>query len=731
MSELNIPLTVVDNNQVVGMEVGAGVINAVSPTVDLERVSTPNPGVKVTVTDVRGEHSETVLDGPAGDPSALIDDTSTAADKVLSAQKVSGEITTVKNALRVFPSTAEAEDVGKYLKVKTVEDGKPTEYEYGTPSGGGGTSDYTDLSNKPSINGVTLTGNKSASDIGVASETRVYNIENLVTSQQTYTPTFQQGTYDEETGAINTSSTNACCTDKVNVKAGDTLTFNRSVNKISTTAYLAIFDADGTYIERQAKTNGTTVTFDSNKKIAIIAILNSTVQPTMQEAISAANGSFSYTLSSETEIVKTVKDHEDRIDDIEETLDDLSGIIELSDIIVKSNGVSFTQSTLSTGKYYSISSGKVNVNNESSAKYCALVDVSSMRGKRLVVHMNTRRSGSSRAFGFCDENMNVGSYKIESNMTQVADGSYIAVLLVDKDYMFFSCSSDASTISVEIKTEYTFVEQKDFDFEQKTKKYYHFSFDDVVLCLKDLTTHSGTYTSIFDNEFLAWCKMIHDKYGTTFSLYCYYEDVSSNPTWDLEDCTNAFAADFKANASWLKFGYHAYNSNSTATSREATAADDYDDFVEQIVRITGTVECIDRVPRLHAYTGTLTALAAMRDCSVGPVGYIASADTDLSTPRDSYYFTQAENDYIYKHGYMHDSENFLHFVKTSYLWISSNVSTIDKENGIDYFDINRYVEIFVHEADLSEGYKSSYEGKVAALSYSHKPYFLMDLVNTN
>lgn len=39
--------------------------------------------------------------------------------------------------------------------------------------GGGGTSDYTDLTNKPSINNVTLTGNKSLSDLGAASESAV------------------------------------------------------------------------------------------------------------------------------------------------------------------------------------------------------------------------------------------------------------------------------------------------------------------------------------------------------------------------------------------------------------------------------------------------------------------------------------------------------------------------------------------------------------------------------
>ena len=36
-------------------------------------------------------------------------------------------------------------------------------------SGGGGTSNYNDLSNKPSINGVSLTGNKTSADLSLVS----------------------------------------------------------------------------------------------------------------------------------------------------------------------------------------------------------------------------------------------------------------------------------------------------------------------------------------------------------------------------------------------------------------------------------------------------------------------------------------------------------------------------------------------------------------------------------
>ena len=45
-----------------------------------------------------------------------------------------------------------------------------------TASGGGGTSDYSQLTNKPSINGVTLSGNKTSEDLGLASKTYVDNL---------------------------------------------------------------------------------------------------------------------------------------------------------------------------------------------------------------------------------------------------------------------------------------------------------------------------------------------------------------------------------------------------------------------------------------------------------------------------------------------------------------------------------------------------------------------------
>ena len=58
-------------------------------------------------------------------------------------------------------------------------------------SGGGGTSNYNDLTNKPSINGVTLSGNKTTSALGIdKTAVGLGNVPNVSTNNQT--PTFSQ-----------------------------------------------------------------------------------------------------------------------------------------------------------------------------------------------------------------------------------------------------------------------------------------------------------------------------------------------------------------------------------------------------------------------------------------------------------------------------------------------------------------------------------------------------------
>lgn len=70
-------------------------------------------------------------------------------------------------------------DENKYLK----SDGT-----WASVSGGGGTSDYTDLSNKPQINSVTLSGNVALNTLGVASDSTFTGTDGLVAGTKGLVP---------------------------------------------------------------------------------------------------------------------------------------------------------------------------------------------------------------------------------------------------------------------------------------------------------------------------------------------------------------------------------------------------------------------------------------------------------------------------------------------------------------------------------------------------------------
>lgn len=94
---------------------------------------------------------------------AEIDDTAGAGDtdKTFSADKLTTMNSELLNALNVLQPTATSGDVGKFLKAKTVADGKVTEYEFGSGGGGGSVNDVQ-------INGTSIV-NQGTANIPYAS----------------------------------------------------------------------------------------------------------------------------------------------------------------------------------------------------------------------------------------------------------------------------------------------------------------------------------------------------------------------------------------------------------------------------------------------------------------------------------------------------------------------------------------------------------------------------------
>lgn len=85
------------------------------------------------------------------------------------------------------------------VDITSVSDGQTLVYDaeshkWVNGAGGGGTTDYTDLTNKPSINGVTLSGNKTSSELGVASADDVSAIVNMYGSKNLNVYPYQETT---------------------------------------------------------------------------------------------------------------------------------------------------------------------------------------------------------------------------------------------------------------------------------------------------------------------------------------------------------------------------------------------------------------------------------------------------------------------------------------------------------------------------------------------------------
>lgn len=98
-------------------------------------------------------------------------------DTALAEAKASGEFNGDDG---VSPTVTVQDITGGHRVTITDADGDHT-FDVMDGEGGGGTSDYTDLTNKPQINGVTLTGNKSLSALGIAAASDIPDVSGFYT----------------------------------------------------------------------------------------------------------------------------------------------------------------------------------------------------------------------------------------------------------------------------------------------------------------------------------------------------------------------------------------------------------------------------------------------------------------------------------------------------------------------------------------------------------------------
>lgn len=228
----------------------------------------------------------------------------------------------------------------------------------------------------------------------------------------------------------------------------------------------------------------------------------------------------------------------------------------------------------------------------------------------------------------------------------------------------------------------------------ESAKYMHISFDDVYLCLKDITDKEDIYTSVFENSMLADLKKLHDNYGAVFTLNCFTEANS----FDIENLPDKFQAELSGNSDWLKFSFHAQDANAKYTSDDADSIiSQYNKFTSAILNAAGTADSIDRVVRLGYFTGSLENVKALQNCEYGIIG-ILTADDDRET---NYYLNSATRNRLASCNKLYDADNDVYMLKSQTRLERIETGRDRREQFAKFHEMEvdgiNMLEIFTHE----------------------------------
>ena len=304
-------------NAVNALDVTGG---SVAASKTLASWSETNGKVSVTTQDIAITGSQAVLTGYSiaqSKQSIAATDTATEAFGKVEQRVQTNEnnISTLQTSLAVGSS-----DNAKVLTA--IYEGGEGSYAWVTPSGGGGTTNYNDLSNKPQIEGITLTGNKSLSDLGIAPASAVTLVSGLNTtgtikngSSETSTtgytaspiisgvPYYKDTTYESKSAVSGGAAVSLCTT-------GEKYTWNNKQAALTTTQLAAVNSGIDSTKVAQIATNEDNISMlesmNGAKNFAQLTYTGSTVNGvtyTVSNGIITADGNT--TTNSGTNIIIT------------------------------------------------------------------------------------------------------------------------------------------------------------------------------------------------------------------------------------------------------------------------------------------------------------------------------------------------------------------------------------------------------------------------------------------
>jgi len=215
----------------------------------------------------------------------------------------------------------------------------------------------------------------------------------------------------------------------------------------------------------------------------------------------------------------------------------------------------------------------------------------------------------------------------------------------------------------------------------------HFSVDDTIEIFRYLTENNGE--SIFECPNLNKFRTLHREFGFKVSMYCFYETEG----FDLSMCTDKYRQEFKENADWLRFGFHARNEASKYNDcPPETFREDLLKTVSELRRIVSE-EAITYDVRLGFGQGNRGCIRAMKD-SFDHFKVLYGVDDG----RIVYYLNEEENSRYLAEGMFYDEEMGI-TIRHCERRLESSKAFVER---IKQIDADRIYPFFSHEISLQK-----------------------------
>lgn len=137
----------------------------------------------------------------------------------------------------------------------------------------------------------------------------------------------------------------------------------------------------------------------------------------------------------------------------------------------------------------------------------------------------------------------------------------------------------------------------------------HISVDDVAIALQRLSSHG--YTSVFEEPFFYYIRLLHRLFGLKITLYVY----AKHGDWLLADIPDTYRCELESAADWLKFGFHAVSEEQKRGAVLTNFEEQYRFVTQQLRRFAGEAS-IAHILRLHNWFYPQEYMAVLKQYGV-------------------------------------------------------------------------------------------------------------------